>query len=201
MSGSKWCIACGDYPSAYGKPYCVACGEDEGLRLLYANEGLSSYEYTRSFSMIKGRIAETLVEEMFLRLGYSVYRCGMENSFPEVMQYLARDRGHIARHIRKMPDLAIRDQRNDQLLFVEVKFRAEGAFSYEDLGTDYPYDDAYIIVVSRRHIKCLTARELKSGEQILPQTNNYLGSRKEFYEHRQVIVDFCGFATMFFANV
>lgn len=196
----KYCFACNSPAVVPDEDFCEECLNDEGLQLLLAEPGLTHREYTRSLSMIKGRVAETLIEEMFLRLGYAVYRCGMENTFPEVMKYLARDEGRVAWHIRKMPDLAVRAPHSDQLLFVEVKFRSSGTFDVSELGEAYPYDDAYIIVVSRRHIKCLTARELKAGDVIEPQSTNYLGSRKEFAGHRDVIIDFCRFATMFFAN-
>ena len=36
-------------------------------------------------NMIKARIAETLIEELFLQLGYSVFRYGMENTVPGIM--------------------------------------------------------------------------------------------------------------------
>jgi hypothetical protein len=32
--------------------------------------------------MIKGRIAETLVEQLFLELGFQVFKYGMENTIP-----------------------------------------------------------------------------------------------------------------------
>ena len=33
-------------------------------------------------NMIKGRIAETIAEQMFIRMGYKIYRFGMENTIP-----------------------------------------------------------------------------------------------------------------------
>jgi len=38
--------------------------------------------------MIKGRIAETLIEELFLSLDYNVFRYGMENTVPGIMHLL-----------------------------------------------------------------------------------------------------------------
>ena len=46
--------------------------------------------------MIKGRIAETLIEELFLSLGFNVFRYGMENTVPGIMKLL---KGVIAEEI------------------------------------------------------------------------------------------------------
>ena len=110
--------------------------------------------------MIKGRIAETLIEELFLRLGYNVFRYGMENTVPGIM---------------------------------ELRF--------SDLPKGYPYSNCYFIVVSKKHIKCLSYNELKEGEEITPDSRNYLGNRKEFELNKNVLIDFCNFAVKFFDNV
>ena len=47
------------------------------------NTGLSDREYENRENMIKGRIAETLIEELFLSMKYSVFRYGMENTVLE----------------------------------------------------------------------------------------------------------------------
>lgn len=36
--------------------------------------------------MIKGTIAKTLVQELFLSLGYNVFRYGMKNIIPGIME-------------------------------------------------------------------------------------------------------------------
>jgi len=151
--------------------------------------------------MIKGRIAETLIQELFLSLDYNVFRFGMENTIPGIMELLKGVRSDVAQDIRRMPDFVIQNRRTKDVHFVEVKFRASGEFSINDLPEDYPYTNAYIILVSKKHIKCLTFQELAEGEAITPTSRNYLGSRKEFDLDRDVIVDFCNFALKFFENV
>ena len=71
----------------------------------------------------------------------------------------------------------------------------------KDLPTDYPYTNAFIIEVSKKHIKCITVKELMDGKEITPESRNYLGYRKEFDLDKDVIVDFCNFAIQFFENV
>jgi hypothetical protein len=63
------------------------------------------------------------------------------------------------------------------------------------------YTNAYIILVSKKHIKCLTVQELLDGKEITPDSRNYLGNRKEFDLDKDVIIDFCNFAIQFFESV
>jgi len=151
--------------------------------------------------MIKGRIAETLVQELFLSLGYSVFRYGMENTIPAIMDLLRHVRSDVAMHIRRMPDFVVQNPKDNSVHFVEVKFRASESFEEKDLKKDYPYDNALIVVVSKKHIKCLSVPDLRAGKKISPDCRNYLGSRKEFELDKDTIVDFCKFAVMFFKEV
>jgi hypothetical protein len=72
---------------------------------------------------------------------------------------------------------------------------------FREMIKDYPYRNAYIVLVSKKHIKCLTVEELESGKEITPTSKNYLGNRKEFDLDRQTIIDFCDFAVQFFESV
>lgn len=165
------------------------------------NNGLSKKESDYKEGMIKGRIAETLVEEMFLSLGYNVYRYGMENTVPGIMGLLKGIRSDVANTIRKMPDFVIQNTKTGDIFFIEVKFRAKEEFSMADIDKDYPFENCYFILVSKKHIKCITYQELKKGEKITPEDRKYLGSRKEFDLDKNVIIDFCDFAVKFFENV
>ena len=120
--------------------------------------------------MIKGRIAETLIEELFLALGYNVFRYGMENTVPGIMKLLKGVRSDVAFNIRRMPDLVI--QKDKEVYFIEVKFRASESFSRKDLPKNYPYQNAYFIIVSKKHIKCISYEELEEGKEISPKSGN-----------------------------
>ncbi len=43
---------------------------------------LSAQEQSFRYNMVKGRVAETLIQELFLSLGYNVFHYGMERSVP-----------------------------------------------------------------------------------------------------------------------
>lgn len=206
------CIECGSYTKFNGG-LCYKCYKSQNTddTLAYDKEevtdvavesaGLSDRDFNYRYNMIKGRIAETLIQELFLSLGYNVFRYGMENTIPGIMELLKGVRSDVAQEIRRMPDFVIQDPRTKSVYFLEVKFRASGKFKQEDLPKDYPYENAYIILVSKKHIKCITVEELKQKKEITPTSKNYLGSRKEFDLDKEVIVNFCNFAVQFFEGV
>ena len=151
--------------------------------------------------MVKGRVAETLIQELFLSLGYNVFHYGMERSVPGIANLLKQNNTPVARGIRSMPDFIMQDPRKDAVYFVEVKYRANGQFSLADLPKDYPWDNAYFIIVSKRHIKGVTLEELKAGKTVGEKTRNYLGQRKEFELDKDTILAFCEMAVKFFEGV
>jgi len=165
-------------------------------------EGLSERETDSRENMIKGRIAEALIEELFLSLGYGVFRYGMENTVPGVMELLKGVRGDVAQNIRRMPDFVVQHPKSKEVFFVEVKFRAKEIFTKnEDCLRNYPYENCYFIIVSKKHIKCITYKELMDGKEVNPTSHNYLGNRKEFEMDKNTIIKFCEFAVKFFENV
>jgi hypothetical protein len=208
------CIQCGEF-TRYNGGLCSKCyslknpkqNSSGQIELHPENQtekqlvGLSERDKNYRYGMIKGRIAETLIQELFLSLGYNVFRYGMENTIPGIMELLKGVRSDVAQEIRRMPDFVLQNPRNKEVYFVEVKFRASGQLRLADLPKGYPYDNAYIILVSKKHIKCITIQELKEGKEITPTSLNYLGNRKEFDLDKEVIVDFCKFAILFFENV
>ena len=201
------CIICGAY-TKFNSGYCTKCYSEKNKHdnnhevSDYEDAGgLTDNERAYRYGMIKGRIAETLIQELFLSLGYNVFRYGMENTIPGIMELLKGVRSDVAQEIRRMPDFVVQNPDNKEVYFVEVKFRANGEFRAKDLPKDYPYTNAYIILVSKKHIKCLTVQELLDGKELTPESKNYLGNRKEFDLDKEVIVDFCNFAIQFFDKV
>ena len=208
------CIDCGEYTKFNGG-LCSKCYAKKNQKTTdkkvtadiildefdEESAGLSDKEKSFRYGMIKGRIAETLIQELFLSLGYNVFRYGMENTIPGIMELLKGVRSDVAQEIRRMPDFVMQNPKTKDVYFVEVKFRASGEFKFKDLPKNYPYENAYIILVSKKHIKCITVTELQDGKEITPTSHNYLGNRKEFDLDKDVIIDFCNFAIQFFENV
>lgn len=202
------CIECGSFTKFNGG-LCYKCYKSQDNIESEIDEilndsptgGLTERDRNYRYNMIKGRIAETLIQELFLSLGYNVFRYGMENTIPGIIELLKGVKSEVAYEIRRMPDFVIQNPRTSDVHFVEVKFRASGSFALKDLPKDYPYGNAYFILVSKKHIKCITYKELLDGKEISPTSRNYLGSRKEFDLDKEVIIDFCDFAVQFFESV
>jgi hypothetical protein len=122
------------------------------------------------------------------------------NTVPGVMKHLKGDRSDVSKNIRRMPDFVVQDKKGE-VYFIEVKFRANEEFKFKDLPEDYPYKNCYFIVVSKKHIKCITYDELEQGNEITSTSKNYLGNKKEFELDKEVIIDFYDFAVKFFNEV
>lgn len=205
------CTKCGEY-TKFHNGLCTKCYNEE-KRIVdketgevfegkdFGKNGLSDSDRNYRYGMIKGRIAETLIQELFLSLNYNVFRYGMENTIPGIMELLKGVRSDVAQEIKRMPDFVIQNPKSKDVHFVEVKFRANGEFKFKNLPKEYPYENAFIILVSKKHIKCISVEELKEGKEISPTSKNYLGNRKEFDLDKHVIIDFCQFAVQFFEAV
>lgn len=200
------CIKCGKYAKFIGG-LCINCFREQNQNkpkpenAESPKSGLTEYDKNYLYSMIKGRIAETLIQELFLSLGFNMFRYGMENTIPGIMDLLKGVRSDVAQEIRRMPDFVIQNPESKDVFFIEVKFRANGEFKTSDLPKDYPFTNAYIILVSKRHIKCLTVKELFDGQEITPDSKNYLANRPEFHMDRETVIAFCNFAIQFFESV
>ncbi len=156
---------------------------------------------TFSENAIKGRVAETIIQELFLAHGFNVFHYGMERSVPGIAQLTRKTDGDVKRRIQSMPDFVVQDPRNNRLHFVEVKYRASGEFSIKDIKDEYPWPHAFFVVVSREHIKCLTYKQLEAGKAITSTCNNLLIVRKDLDLDRKLIVQFGQLAKRFFSGV
>lgn len=154
-----------------------------------------------SHQAIKGRVAETIIRELFLAHDFNVFDYGMERSVPGIAELTRKTDGPVKNRIATMPDFVVQDKRNNRLHFVEVKYRASGNFSIDDIKGDYPWPHAYFIVVSKEHVKCLTYKQLAAGKSISPTCNNLLIVRKDLGLDRKLIVQFGQLANRFFTGV
>ncbi len=195
------CTKCGSF-TKFENGLCFSCykeknGSDSSAEESKTNKPSNSWVY----NLIKGRIAETIIEELFLSLGFQVFKYGMENTIPGIMELLKGVKDEVAMEIKRMPDLVI--YKDGRAHFIEVKFRASEQFSLKDLDKkgDYPYQNALIVLVSKKHIKCISFEELSQGKEITPTCRNYLGKRKEFETDKDKVIEYCEYAIKFFENV
>lgn len=84
-------------------------------------------------NILKGRMAETLVDELLRNCGNKVYRFGYEAVLQNLTQIAPGfDRkGEIGQQISSIPDFLVLNQ-SGQPFFVEVKFRTDPEWKYDD---------------------------------------------------------------------
>ncbi len=193
------CKICGSYTKFNGG-LCKSCYHKSQSEV-EKNNGKSAKENPWVSGLIKGRIAETIADELFKSLGFQVFRYGMENSIPGIKDLLRGINDEVALNIKKMPDFVI--FKNNRAHFLEVKFRASGKFSIKDIDNhkDYPFHNALILLISKKHIKCISFEELENGKEITPKCQHFLGNRKEFDTDKDIIRDYCKYAIKYFETV
>ncbi|MDF0714846.1 hypothetical protein PY092_01695 [Muricauda sp. 334s03] len=181
------CIECGEY-TKFKNGLCTDCYQKEN-----GNKWVAG--------VIKGRIAETIIEQLFISLDFQVYKYGMENTIPGIADLLKGVRGDVSKNIRQMPDFVV--FKDKQAHFIEVKYRKSGKLSIKDIENygDYPFENALFVLVTPKHIKCISYSELKEGKEITEKCRNWLGSRKEFETCKDTIMEYCKYAVKFFENV
>jgi hypothetical protein len=125
----------------------------------------------------------------------------MENTLPGIIPLLENgEQNPVSLCIRRMPDFVMYKER--RAYFVEVKFVARETFSLANIPdrTDYPYRNALFVVVSKKHIKCISYEQLCAGEQVTPDSSAYLlGDRQEFTTDKDVIRTYCQIVKEVFA--
>lgn len=103
-------------------------------------------------SMLKGRMAETLVEELLRSSGNTVYRFGYEailQNLAQIEMSFNRD-GEAGSRIRAIPDFIVLDKEGNPT-FLEVKFRWNGQIhpnNHERLSRIKEFWNAKILFVN-----------------------------------------------------
>lgn len=206
------CVTCGGYTKFNGG-LCYSCfkkgGETDEILIAEKDSKIKTKKTKKDKSkenpwisgVIKGRIAETITEELFRSLGFQVFSYGMENSIPGIKDLLKGVRGDVSKNIRQMPDFVV--FKDNEAHFIEVKYRASGTLALKDISKygDYPFENALFVLITKKHIKCISYKELSEGKEITATCQKYLGSRKEFDTDKDLIIDYCKYAVKFFENV
>ncbi len=150
--------------------------------------------------MIKGRVAEAIIKELFHVNGYRVYNYGMENTLPQVVDNVKFLKDEIASSVRQMPDYLVQHVETGELAYVEVKYRALGRFDYSNVK-NHPYPNTYFIIVSKENIQCISYIELRQGIT-LPDDENHNLENCDFFKLEKVKVnEYTEYSKVFFKGV
>lgn len=153
------------------------------------------------FRLVKARLAETLIKELFKINGYNVFNFGMETVMPMITGTLNKDSSTEALDIRQMPDFVVQRTSDGALFYVEVKYRANGKFSRAELPQDFRYQNAWFIIVSRETVQCASFNQLDKGIQMTGSDQTLLEHVNPFELSLESIEEFKSYGQMFFNGV
>ncbi|MEZ5195138.1 MAG: hypothetical protein R2764_01665 [Bacteroidales bacterium] len=153
------------------------------------------------FRILKARIAETLIKELFKLNGYNVFNFGMEQVLPGITGSLNTNTSEEAQIIRQLPDFVIQNTSDGSLQYVEVKYRNKGNFKFADLPKDFKYTNAVFIIVHKTGIGCISYNQLKEIGK-LPLNGPYTIDNQNYFQlSEDSVQEFMNYARMLFAGV
>jgi hypothetical protein len=114
----------------------------------------------RNYPILKGRIGEAIVEQLFGDLGYEIFRYGVEKNFPALTKHLKNKKltGRAIESIRFQPDYVVYSPTH-KLFFLEVKFYKAGWIDIEKLKL-YKDPDIIFVLMTKNHIGCIKRGDL-----------------------------------------
>lgn len=158
---------------------------------------MTAYNY--HYNMIKGRVTEVIIKQLFEANGYRVYDYEIECTVPQAMENVRNMNDDMAMRVRNMPDFIVQDIASGKLTYVEVKYRAKGCYTVKDIERN-PYDSTCYIIVSKNAIQYITYEDLKQGSSLLSPSHD-LADCDMFSLGKDDIVAFKDYARMFFEGV
>jgi hypothetical protein len=151
-----------------------------------------------NLNTLKGRMAEQLIQDLFNRNGYNVFNYCLERIHPFLSTMLRDNYQTTSKALRFMPDFVVQSTQTGDLFYLEVKFRANGNFAFEEKYKDYPYKNAWFVIVSPEKIQCIHYRRLAAGHSITPHTKYRLTSVRSFHITKESIAEYEDYARQFF---
>lgn len=151
------------------------------------------------YRIIKARVAETLIKELFQNCGYTVFEYGMERTVPNIIGKIQDKNEETAIQIRSMPDFVVQNSIHGKLDYLEVKYRKNGQFNFHNLLKDYPYHNAIFVIVSKTDIYAISYKELvklNQGEALCK-----LEDYKHFSLDLALVEKYKAYAQAFFSGV
>ncbi|MCX6231150.1 MAG: hypothetical protein NTZ33_06360 [Bacteroidetes bacterium] len=151
-----------------------------------------------NFNSLKGRMAEQLIQDLFIQNDYNVFNYGLERLHPSLSKMIKFNDHTTSKELRYMPDFVVQSTLNGDLFYMEVKFRANGYFAFDEKYDNYPYRNAWFVIVSPDKIQCMHYKHLKKGNAISSETNYKLGSVRSFHFNADSIKEYAEYARLMF---
>ena len=153
-----------------------------------------------NLNFLKGRMAEHLVQDLFVNCNYNVFNYGLERIHPFLSKSLVKNYKNTSKALRFMPDFVVQSTLNGDLFYMEVKFRADGCFKFDDRYVNYPYKNAWFVIVSPNKIQCMHYKRLIAGYNISPGTSYTFSQVKSFHIDKEMLATYEEYAKQVFAG-
>lgn len=114
-------------------------------------------------------------------------------------QYVANLRATKTAKNPCMPDFVVQSSKDGSLFYLEVKFRADGTFYFDEGYKNYPYQNAWFVIVSPQRIQCMHYNNLIKGKGITPNSRCSLTSVKWFHIDAALLAEYEQYARELFA--
>lgn len=134
--------------------------------------------------MLKGRIAEAIVEDMLKEAGFQVYRFGYESVLPNLTQVdTDLNKTKSRQKILNMPDF-ISISKEGFVQFIEVKYRSTRPSNkdseYRELAESWPESKILFVCKIEPHFRIANICDFVEKDFLFPlEKDEYMGVREE----------------------
>jgi len=113
------------WPQTYTEYVCLTCAR-KILNIteedLIHEERLTKIETEFHINLLKGRLAQVIIEAIFQEFGYEVYPYGYESNLTNIIKFLRKPDANIpVRKLRATPDIFVYDREVNDGFFIEIK--------------------------------------------------------------------------------
>lgn len=143
-------------------------------------------------NLLKGQVAEAIVEQLIAAHGYRILPYGVEKRFPGWLHRPGLEPSTAYDQIRAAPDFVVEiptEHGGTQLHYLEVKFASNGAPQREALHKYTGFPDTILVVVNKWGANANTLTAYLAGEPLLPiHEYTHLRLEPEIVDHFARIV-------------
>lgn len=114
------------WPSIYTEHVCITCAREilgiSDEDLIREERLTKKIETEFQINILKGSLAQVIIETIFQEFGYEVYPYGYESYLTNIIKFMKRGDANIpVRKVRATPDLFVYDRELNNGYFLEVK--------------------------------------------------------------------------------
>lgn len=178
------------WPRTYTDYVCITCAKeilgisDEDL---IREERLTRMETEFQINLLKGRLAQVIIEAVFQEFGYEVYPYGYESYLTNIIRFMRKENANIpVRKVRATPDLFVYDRELNDGFFLEVKATNTpdetkfwvSKFTLQTYATYWPEAVLVIYCLPSMNIYCRQVKDISLDQ--LPIEQSPIGSHENY---------------------